>query len=447
MMARRAAWGLAVLAAWMLPGRVSAQTVGADVYSTLRAQGTARVIVALREPSAASLAEMTAAVAAMQARVALGVDPAQFRLAQAYVAIPAMVGDVTAAGLAELLGSPEVARVDLDPEVHAALAQSVPLIHADAVHDMGFTGRGVVVAVVDSGMEEGHRDFAGRISSEECFCTTASGGGCCPNGTTRQSGAGSAPDDNGHGTNVAGIVAGIGAVAPKGVAPDAQIVDMKVLAGDGSGSFSGILSALDFVLASRPEVKVVNVSIEGPLFDGVCDTAASFTQSFASATASLKARGTIVFASSGNNGSATQVAAPACISSVVSVGAVYKGNVGSVSFGCTDATTSTDEVTCFSNSGTKVDLVAPGAAITAAGRGGGTSTYLGTSQACPMAAGVAALLLQAKPGLSPDQIASALKSTGTHVTDRKNGRTFPRIDAKAALSVAGSAEGAVRGPD
>jgi hypothetical protein len=64
-----------------------------------------------------------------------------------------------------------------------------------------------------------------------------------------------------------------------------------------------------------------------------------------------------------------------------------------------------------------------------------------------MAAGVAALLLQAKPGLTPDQIAAALKSTGAPVTDHKNGRTFPRIDAKAALGVAGSAEGAVRGPD
>jgi subtilisin family serine protease len=312
---------------------------------------------------------------------------------------------------------------------------------------MGFTGRGVVVAVIDSGMEQGHRDFGGRLLAEECFCTGASGAGCCPNGSTRQSGAGSAPDDNGHGTNVAGIVAGVGAVAPKGVAPDAQIVDMKVLAADGSGSFSGILSALDFILTSRPDVKVVNISIESTLFDGVCDNAASFTQSFASASASLKARGTIVFASSGNNGSATQVAAPACISSVVSVGAVYKGNVGAVSFGCTDATTATDQVTCFSNGGAKVDVVAPGASITAAGRGGGTSTYLGTSQACPMAAGVAALLLQAKPGLTPDQIAQALKSTGTQVTDRKNGRSVPRIDAKAALGVAGSAEGAVRGPD
>jgi subtilisin family serine protease len=430
----------------VLPARVSAQTVGADVYSTLQASERARVIVALREPGDGGLAERSAAVAAMQRSVARDVDASQLRITQAYAAIPALSGEITAAGLSSLLGNPSVVRIDLDPEIHAALAQSVPLIHADEVHDMGFTGRNVVVAVLDSGIEEKHRDFNGRLLAEECFCTAASGAGCCPNGTTRQSGAGSAPDDNGHGTNVAGIIAGVGAVAPKGVAPSAKLLDVKVLGGDGSGSFSGILAALDFILTSRPDVKVVNVSIESTLFGGVCDTAASFTQSFASAANSLKARGTIIFASSGNNASTSQVAAPACVSSVVSVGAVYKGNVGAVSFGCSDPTTSVDQVACFSNSGTKVDVVAPGAAITAAGRGGGTSTYLGTSQACPMAAGVAALLLEAKPALTPDQIARALESSGTPVTDRKNGRTFPRINAKAALGVAGRSQDSVPGP-
>jgi subtilisin family serine protease len=436
---------LAVVAAAPLP--VSAQTVGADVYDALRASPSARVIVSLREPGADALGARVDAVAAMQRDVTAGVAARDFRVSRAYEAIPALAGEVTEAGLAALLESPAVVRVDLDPVIHASLAESVPLINVDEVQDMGFTGRNVVVAVLDSGMDERHRDFAGRILAEECFCTGAGGGGCCPNGSTRQSGTGSAPDDNGHGTNVAGILAGVGAVAHKGVAPNAKVVDMKVLAGDGSGSFSGILAALDFILTSRSDVKVVNISIESTLFPGVCDSSASFTQSFASAANSLRARGTIIFASTGNNASTTQVAAPACVSSVVSVGAVYKGNVGAVSFGCTDSTTSVDQVTCFSNSGPKVDVVAPGASITAAGRGGGTSTYLGTSQACPMAAGVAALLLEAKPSLTPDQIARALKSTGRPVTDKKNGRSFPRIDAKAALGVARSAEGSVRGPD
>jgi subtilisin family serine protease len=83
-----------------------------------------------------------------------------------------------------------------------------------------------------------------------------------------------------------------------------------------------------------------------------------------------------------------------------------------------------------------VDLLAPGAAITSTGIGGGTSTFLGTSQACPHAAGAAALLLSAKPGLSADQVQNVLKNTGVNVTDPKNGITSRRIDLKAALSAA-----------
>ncbi len=80
--------------------------------------------------------------------------------------------------------------------------------------------------------------------------------------------------------------------------------------------------------------------------------------------------------------------------------------------------------------------LAPGAAISAAGRGGGTSTFLGTSQASPHAAGAAALLLQARPDLSPGQIEAALKSTGAPITDPKNGLSFKRIDVKSALDLA-----------
>ena len=98
-----------------------------------------------------------------------------------------------------------------------------------------------------------------------------------------------------------------------------------------------------------------------------------------------------------------------------------------------------DGVASWSSRGTtqdgyaKPDVLAPGAPVTSAGMGGGLSTFLGTSQACPVAAATAALLLQAHPGLSPDQIEAALKNTGVTVTDPKNGLQFRRIDAKAAV--------------
>ncbi len=101
---------------------------------------------------------------------------------------------------------------------------------------------------------------------------------------------------------------------------------------------------------------------------------------------------------------------------------------------CSDAATSVQTITCFTNSNATMDIVAPGARITSSGMGGGTSTYTGTSQASPTAAGIAALMLEANPSLTPAQIESYLESTGTTVTDPKNGLNFPLIDALAAVT-------------
>jgi subtilisin family serine protease len=404
---------------------------GPAVYDALAKGPTVRVLVALREPRAdgRDLTRRLAEVEAAQGNVLAAIGPSDFRLSQRWDAISALAGDVSASGLAKLVADPGVLRIDVAVPIHAALAQSVPMIRADEVHSAGFTGRGVVVAVLDTGVDETHPDLSSSLIAEQCFCT-----GCCPNGSSEQSGSGAARDENGHGTNVTGIITGDGKVAPTGVAPDADIVAVRVLDKNGGGDSTQLVSGFDYVLKSRPEVKVVNLSLgSSNLFSGTCDNSASFTAAFAQAINALKARGTVTFASSLNNGSSSQIGVPACISSAIAVGAVYDSDAGTVSFGCTDASTRADQVPCFSNSSSKVDLLAPGAPITAAGLGGGASTFLGTSQASPHAAAAAALLLQANPGLSPDRIKSALQSTGPTVTDSKNGLSFHRIDAKAAL--------------
>jgi subtilisin family serine protease len=414
--------------------------VGAQVYAALESAGRAKVVVALREPdvSARALDRRVAEVRTLEDAVLSNLTPFEFHLTNRWNAISALAGDASAAGIERLAADPDVLKIDLDVGGTAGTAESVPLIRADDVHDLGVTGRGVLVAVLDTGIDTDHGDLKDAIADQRCFCARADGSGCCPNGGASQSGAGAAEDDQGHGTNVAGIIAGRGRVARKGVAPEASLVVLKVL--DGSGAFSSttqIISGFDYILTSRPDVKVVNMSLgTSLLFSGVCDNDQSFTLAFAQAINNLKARGTITFASSLNNGSASQIGLPACIQSAVAVGAVYDGNVGTISFGCTDATTAADRVACFSNSNPVVDLLAPGGAITAAGRGGGTSTFLGTSQASPHAAGAAALLLQAKPTLSPDQIEAAFKNTGISITDPKNGLVFKRIDVKAALDLA-----------
>jgi subtilisin family serine protease len=413
-----------------------AASASPDVLRELRDRGRVRVIVALREPEGTlrDLALHNTQVAATQENVLGGLRPHEFRLTHRWASISAFAGDVTLSGLDKLLGDPDVLMVDLDPPAYAQAAESAALIRADQVHGAGFTGKGVVVAVLDTGVDTRHADLKDGVIAEACFCQSPSGAPCCPNGSDRQSGPGSGLDDQGHGTNVAGIITSDGRVAPRGIAPDAQIVDVKVLDRTGAGTSTSILSGLDFVINQRPEVRIVNLSLSlGNLFPGVCDSAASFTVAFANAIATLRNRGTLLFAATANTGSASQVAVPACVERAIAVGAVYDQNIGTITFGCTDSSTAPDRVGCFSNSNATVDIVAPGAAVTSAGVGGGLSTFLGTSQACPVAAAVAALLLEARPSLSPDQIEGALENTGVTVTDPKNGLSFRRIDAKGAL--------------
>jgi hypothetical protein len=214
---------------------------------------------------------------------------------------------------------------------------------------------------------------------------------------------------------------------------------MKVL--DSSNGFcctSDIVAGLDWVHSNRPDVDIVNMSLGTfALFSGTCDTAAAFTIALNTAVNNLHNNGVPVFASSGNEGSGTLMTAPACVTNAISVGAVWDGNVGSRTIlGCTDATTTADQVTCFSNSNSVTDLFAPGAPTTSAGVGGGTSTFFGTSQASPLAAACAALLLEAEPGLSSAETRAAIKTSPVPVTDATNGLSFPRLDCEEALECA-----------
>jgi len=125
------------------------------------------------------------------------------------------------------------------------------------------------------------------------------------------------------------------------------------------------------------------------------------------------------------------MASPACAPDAVSVGAVYDASMGSIYWGvCSDNAVS-DQVTCFSDSAPFLDLLAPGALITAAG-----NTMGGTSQAAPHVAGAAAILAQVFPAESPEQWLFRLKATGLMVTDEGNDTSTARIDIGAAIDEA-----------
>jgi hypothetical protein len=410
--------------------------VDPEVLQEIQAHGSARVIVTLTDTSALRVQQIAQRIEGVLREL----TPQDFQLSRRFESIAAFAGVVTATGIAKLERHPDVMRVQLDlvlraispqPRLQPHLSESVPLIQANSVHSLGIRGNGVRIAIIDTGIDTDHPDFStaapgDRIVAQNCFLSGAS----CPSPPNV------AEDGNGHGTHVSGIAASDGSVSPVGVAPQAQLVAIKVLRDNGSGYLSDTVAALDWIYTHNASlnVKVVNMSLGSlDLYTPPCDTA---YPAMTTAINNLRNIGVISFAASGNNANATQMSLPACISTVVSVGAVYDANVGSISWGnpqvCRDLTTAADQVACITNG--VPDLQAPGALITSSFIGGGTATLGGTSMASPHAAGTAALLIQAKPSITPTEIETVLQTTGVPVTDPKNGQTHPRINAFAAVS-------------
>ena len=334
---------------------------------------------------------------------------------------PAFAAEIDSADLERLENDPRVRAISIDRGGRAALMDSVPLVGANVVHAQGVDGRGVTVAVLDSGIDVTSPDFAGRVVAQQCFCDNL-GSGCCPNGDSVQSGPGAAQDDNGHGTHVSGIVAGSGATAPRGVAPGTRIVAVKVLDHEGAfRSFTQVFRALEWIAAERPDVKVINMSFGswGVYSPADCELAA-IALGMHDVVAELRRRGVLITASSGNHSSVAGTTIPACMADVIGVGATSKVN---------------DAVEGFTNSSTAIDLVAPGAVITATGRGGGFATMTGTSMAAPHIAGALALMHQVSAGtMTAEQSESILKNTGRPVVDTRNGLAFRRLDVVAAIA-------------
>lgn len=349
---------------------------------------------------------------------------------------PVFAAEVTPAELERLRRDPRVKAVDIDTGGGGAMRQSVGVIGADSVRAQGFDGTGITVAVLDTGIDRNNPDFAGRVAGEQCFCTNADGTGCCPNGQTQQSGVGAAQDEHGHGSHVAGIVAGGGANAPAGVAPAAKIVAVRVMSRfNRFDSITQVFRGLQWILEQRPDVRVINMSLGTSARFTVndCNSAAA-AFGMQPIVAALRNRGVLITASSGNNGALDGVTLPACMQDVLGIGATYD-TAGTFDYGCFDVASGPDHVTCFTNSTDAIDLLAPGAPITSVALGGGERTFIGTSMAAPHVAGAIALLLQRNPTLKADQLEQILKLTGTPVVDVRNDKQFPRLDVAAAIAV------------
>lgn len=311
--------------------------------------------------------------------------------------------------LAKLAGNKRILSIDENRANKAFLAQSLPLIGRSNSQLASAGGAGATVAVLDTGVDYTRSTFGG---------CSAPGGACKVVYAQDFAATDNARDDNGHGTNVAGIVLG--------VAPEAKIAALDVFRTDGYAYTSDIINAINWCVTNKAtyNIAAINMSLGG----GKYTAAVNPIDSWGVAIQRAVNAGIMVVASAGNDGYTNGMGTPAAYSNVVSVGAVYDANLGGISWGsCTDSTTVADKVTCFSDSASFLTMLAPGAIITAA-----DVIMGGTSQASPHVAGAAAVLRGPYPSDSVSQLITRLK-TGKTITDTRNGLSFPRLDLVSAV--------------
>ena len=426
------------------------RVVPTRIHDRAQAESEVRVLVELSLPSR-RVSEGTLSTRARAAYRREIVDTAArvldrltrhpHRVLRRYLTTPLLALQVGPPALQELDAAGFLVKRVVEDRIHRpVLLDSVYLVGADQAWAQGFDGTGHVVAVIDSGVDSAHPFLAGKVVEEACYSTTTGSRSTtlCPNGLDEQIGPGAAVncplDLEGcwHGTHVAGIAAGSGTPADLpiwGVGKGAGIMAVQVFsrinrfrdcggAPPCLGAFtSDILAALErvYVLRTTYAVAAVNMSLGGGLFGSTCDD-----EPYKPFIDNLRAAGIATVVAAGNDGATSQLSAPACVSTAVSVG----------------ATTKEDQVADFSNVAPFLSLFAPGDGIISSFPGGDFVIASGTSMAAPHVTGAWAILKQAAPTASVDEVLQALNDTGIMITDTRagTGTTRPRIQVDLALS-------------
>ncbi|MGC5562731.1 S8 family serine peptidase [Streptomyces sp. FR-108] len=284
------------------------------------------------------------------------------------------------------LGEDGIDKVWLDGRVRAEMAESNARIGTPVAWEAGLTGKGVTVAVLDTGVDTGHPDLAGRVLVTKSFIEGEE-----------------VADRNGHGTHVTSTVGGSGAAsggAEKGVAPGATLVVGKVLGDQGSGSESQIIAGMEWA-ARDVGAEIVSLSLGSTEPSDGTDPMARAVDTLTAET------GALFVVAAGNTGAPSSIGSPGAADAALTVGAVDSADL---------AAYFTSAGPRHGDNALKPDLSAPGVDILAArsrlSPGSGDYTAMsGTSMATPQVAGVAALLAERHPDWSGPQLKNALMST------------------------------------
>ena len=335
----------------------------------------------------------------------LGHLAAELPIRRTFQTLPAASLQASPSEVRRLATDGRISRVWLDLPCHAWIDRSSKAVNAPFAWRSGWTGQGVLVGVIDTGIDENHPDLAGRIVAQRDFIGEGVG------------------DFHGHGTHVAGIIAGSGAASGgkyKGISPDASLLVAKALGSDGVGLTSQIMAAMEWLVSQGVRIINLSLGLEGPT-DG--------TDPLSLAIDAAHAYGCLVVVAAGNSGpDRGSLGVPAGARRGLAVGAVDRhGHVYNLSSRGPTA-----------DGRNKPDLAAPGTGIISCCSAHSPDPVIdqhytastGTSMAAPHVAGAAALVLEANPNMSVDELAGALLNTAPLESSDPNevGRGLLMID-------------------
>lgn len=368
---------------------------------------------------------------------------AEGRTAEAWKAVNAVEGvgritrdrEVKLIGLADVEEGATVLMTFAEPTPPAApkVEWNVDRVGATKVWAQGFTGQGVTVGVVDTGIDVSHPALKAAYRGTQADGTMKHD----YNFFDATKGRKDAYDDNKHGTHVAGTIAGAATEghAATGVAPGAKLIASKILTASGSGTLQGVMKGLEWMLApTDAEGKNADPSKAPDIISNSWGTNDGKLTAFQTLMKSFLAAGIEPIFAAGNSGPRKgSVGAPGSYPEVISVAATDKD----------------DKVASFSSRGPspikdakgsdrKPDIAAPGHQVVSTVPGGGYASLSGTSMATPAVSGVVALLLSKHKDLTHDEVVKALTTSAKDIDaagyDYNAGHGL--VDAEAALKAA-----------